>query len=143
MMSGTRVGPAGAAQPSTAGMMGAGGHGRFTSSMMGAAARGKVYVQLGDYWVASAVSSVRAGNVTFIANNVGRIPHELMVERMPMKFDAPMRPNEEAAQGMIEDMDPGTGGRMTMRLRRCTYVLFCNLPGHYVAGQHTTFKVTE
>ena len=143
MMSGTSMGSGSAAQPSTAAMMGAGGHGRFTSSMMGAAAQGKVYVQLGDYWVAPTVSSVHAGNVTFIANNVGRIPHELMVERMPMKFDAPMRPNEEAAQGMIEDMDPGKGGRMTMRLRPGTYMLFCNLPGHYVAGQHTTFKVTE
>src|SRR5919197_2943343 len=142
-MSGTSMGPGSAAKPSTAAMMGAAGHGRFTSSMMGAAAQGKVYVQLGDYWVAPAVSSVRAGKVTFIANNVGRIPHELMVERMPMKFDAPMRPNEEAAQGMIEDMDPGKGGQMTMRLRPGTYMLFCNLPRHYVAGQHTTFTVTE
>jgi uncharacterized cupredoxin-like copper-binding protein len=124
-------------------MAGAGGHGKFTSAMMGAAAHGKVYVQLGDYWAAPAVSSIRAGKVTFIANNVGRLPHELMVERMPMKFDSPMHPNEDAAQGMIEDMDPGKGGRMTMRLRPGTYMLFCNLPGHYAAGQHTTFTVTK
>jgi uncharacterized cupredoxin-like copper-binding protein len=128
----------------SSGMMGgAGGHGKFTSAMMGAAAHGKVYVQLGDYWAAPAVSSVRAGKVTFIASNVGRLPHELMVERMPMKFDSPMHPNEDAAQGMIEDMDPGEGGRMTMHLKPATYMLFCNLPGHYVAGQHTTFTVTK
>jgi uncharacterized cupredoxin-like copper-binding protein len=123
-------------------MMGAGGHGKFTPAMMSAADRGKVYVQLGDYWAAPAVSSVRAGKVTFIASNVGRVPHELMVERMPMKFDSPMHPNEDAAQGMIEDMDPGKGGRMTMNLKPGTYMLFCNLPGHYAAGQHTTFTVT-
>jgi uncharacterized cupredoxin-like copper-binding protein len=123
-------------------MMGAGGHGKFTSAMVSAAARGKVYVQLGDYWVAPTVPSVRAGKVTFIASSVGRVPHELMVERMPMKFDSPMHPNEDAAQGMIEDMDPGKGGRMTMRLKPGTYMLFCNLPGHYVAGQHSVFKVT-
>jgi uncharacterized cupredoxin-like copper-binding protein len=124
-------------------MMGAGGHGKFTSAMVSAAAHGKVYVQLGDYWAAPTVSSVRAGKVTFIASNVGRVPHELMVERMPMKFDSPMHPTEDAAQGMIDDMAPGKGGRMTMRLKPGTYMLFCNAPGHYAAGQHTIFNVTK
>jgi uncharacterized cupredoxin-like copper-binding protein len=128
---------------STGGMvMGAGGHGKFTAAMVSAADHGKVYVQLGDYWAAPAVLSVSAGKGTFIASNVGRVPHELMVERMPMKFDSPMHPNEDAAQGMIEDMDPGKGGRMTMTIKPGTYMLFCNLPGHYVAGQHTVFRVT-
>ena len=122
--------------------MGAGGHGKFTPAMVSAAAHGKVYVQLGDYWAAPTVSSVRAGKVTFVATNVGRVPHELMVERMPIKFDSPMHPNEDAAQGMIDDMGPGKSGRMTMHLKPGTYVLFCNAPGHYAAGQHTIFKVT-
>jgi uncharacterized cupredoxin-like copper-binding protein len=124
-------------------MMGAGGHGSFTSMQMAAAAHGKVYVQLGDYWAAPTVSSVRAGKVTFVARNVGRVPHELMVERMPMKFDSPMQPNEDAAQGMIDDMAVGKSGRMTMRLRPGTYMLFCNVSGHYAAGQHMTFDVTK
>jgi uncharacterized cupredoxin-like copper-binding protein len=151
MMSGTSAGAAGVGQSTgmmgsaTSGgmMMGVGGHGRFTSAMTGASAHGTIYVQLGDYWVAPTVSSVRAGKVTFVANNVGRMPHELMVERMPMKFDSPMHPNEDAAQGMIEDMDPGKSARMTMRLRPGTYMLFCNLPGHYAAGQHIVFNVTK
>jgi hypothetical protein len=105
-------------------MVGAGGHGKFTSAAAGAAAHGKVYVQLGDYWAAPTVASVRAGKVTFIATNVGRVPHELVVERMPMRFDSPMHPTENAAQGMIEDMAPGHSGRMTMRLRPGTYMLF-------------------
>jgi uncharacterized cupredoxin-like copper-binding protein len=137
--------PSGTMMGSTASgrMAGAGGHGRFSSSMMSAAAHGTVYVQLGDYWAAPAVSSVRAGRVTFMALNVGRVPHELMVERMPMKFDAPMQPNEGAAQGMIDDMGPGRGGRMTMRLRPGSYMLFCNVAGHYAAGQHMLFTVTR
>jgi uncharacterized cupredoxin-like copper-binding protein len=151
MMGSTSAGAGSAGQStgmmgSTAGsgmMMGAGGHGKFTSAMVSAAAHGKVYVQLGDYWAAPTVSSVRAGKVTFIANNVGRVPHELMVERMPMKFDSPMHPNEDAAQGMIDDMAPGKSGRMTMRLKPGTYMLFCNAPGHYAAGQHTIFNVTK
>jgi uncharacterized cupredoxin-like copper-binding protein len=123
-------------------MMGAGGHGRFTAAQVAAGAGGTVNVQLGDYWAAPAVSSVRAGNVTFIARNVGRVPHELMVERMPMKFDAPMQPDENAAQGMIDDMAPGHSGQMTMRLRPGSYMLFCNVTGHYAAGQHIPFEVT-
>lgn len=138
----TSGGMMGSAGTSSASMMtGAGGHGSFTSAQMSAAAHGKVYVQLGDYWAAPAVQSVRAGKVTFVARNVGRVPHELMVERMPMKFESPMHPNEDAAQGMIDDMDPGRSGRMTMRLKPGTYMLFCNAPGHYAAGQHIPFTV--
>jgi uncharacterized cupredoxin-like copper-binding protein len=151
MMSGTSTAAGNSGQSSgmmgstaSSGMMvGAGGHGKFTSAAMSAAAHGKIYVQLGDYWAAPTVSSVRAGKVTFIATNVGRVPHELMLERMPMKFDSPMHPNEDAAQGMIEDMDPGHRGRMTMRLGPGTYMLFRNAPGHYAAGQHMLFNVMK
>ena len=122
-------------------MMGAGGHGKFTAAQMSAAANGTVYVQLGDYWAAPTVPSVRAGKVTFVARNVGRVPHELMVERMPIKFDSPQHPNEDAAQGMIEDMESGMSGRMTMNLKPGKYMLFCNVEGHYAAGQHMVFSV--
>lgn len=124
-------------------MMGAGGQGQFSASQIAAAAKGTVHVQLGDYWVAPTVPSVRAGAVTFVAKNVGAVPHELMVERMPMKFDSPMMPDEAAAQGMVPDMDPGRSGRITMRLRPGTYTLFCNAPGHYARGQHIVFTVTK
>jgi len=134
----------GSAMGSTGAMMtGAGGRGRFTSAQMAAAKAGTVYVQLGDIWVSPTVASVPAGKVTFKANNVGRLPHELMIERMPMKFEGPMRPDENAAQGMIPDMDGGASGRMTVRLRPGTYTLFCNVQGHYAAGQHTVFNVTK
>jgi uncharacterized cupredoxin-like copper-binding protein len=43
---------------------------------------------------------------------------------------------------MIEDMAPGQTGHMTVNLKPGRYMLFCNLPGHYAAGQHTMFTVT-
>jgi len=58
-------------------------------------------------------------------------------------MDGPGRPNEEAALGMIEDMEPGESGTMTLRLTPGTYVLFCNVSGHYAAGQHMRFTVTS
>ena len=136
--------PAAMNSTATAGsMMGVGGHGKFTPAQVAAAKRGAIYVQLGDIWAAPAVASVPAGKITFHAYNVGRLTHELMIERMPMKFDAPMQPNEDAAQGMIQDMPGGGHGRMTVRLKPGRYVLFCNVEGHYAAGQHIPFTVTK
>jgi uncharacterized cupredoxin-like copper-binding protein len=119
-------------------------------TMMGSRAAGNpapagvrtVQVQLGEMWVRPQYTSVQAGKVTFVARNTGQAVHELMVERAPIKFDSPGRPTEDAAIGMIEDMEPGMSGRITLKLVAGTYDLFCNVPGHYAAGQHTRFTVT-
>jgi uncharacterized cupredoxin-like copper-binding protein len=102
-----------------------------------------VNVQLGEMWVRPQYSSVEAGKVTFAARNVGKVEHELMIERAPIAMDAPGKPNEEAAQGMIEDMEPGQSGQMTLKLKPGSYVLFCNVPGHFAAGQHVRFTMTS
>jgi uncharacterized cupredoxin-like copper-binding protein len=121
------------------------GGGMMGSRAAGAAAPAAVRtvkVKLGEMWVRPQYTRVGAGKVTFEASNSGRVAHELMVERMPLKMDGPGRPNEEAAQGMIEDMEPGASGKMTLKLTPGSYVLFCNVPGHYAAGQHARFTVT-
>ena len=102
-----------------------------------------IHVKLGEMWVKPDYTSVDAGKVTFAATNTGQVEHELMIERMPLKMDGPGRPNEEAAQGMIEDMAPGDSGKMTVTLAPGSYVLFCNVTGHYAAGQHIRFNVTS
>jgi uncharacterized cupredoxin-like copper-binding protein len=132
---GTRAGNAGTAMPGRTMM------GNRTAGTAAAGAR-TVDVQLGEMYVRPNKTSISAGKVTFVAHNQGRVTHELMIERVPLKMDGPGRPNEKAAMGMIEDMSSGSSGRMTVRLSPGTYVLFCNVPGHYAAGQHTTFTVT-
>ena len=102
-----------------------------------------INVQLGEMFVRPSASSISAGRVTFVARNTGQLTHELMVERMPIKMDGPGKPTESAAQAMIKDMMPGGSGRTTVKLTPGTYMLFCNVPGHYAAGQHTTFTVTR
>ena len=119
--------------------MGGGMAGRRAAA---AGAATQVTAQLGDYYVHPSRTSVPAGQVTFVARNVGQLPHELMIERMPIKMDGPMQPNEDAAQGMIQDMGPGESGKMTLNLKPGMYMLFCNVGGHYAAGQHTPFRVT-
>ena len=117
--------------------------GRQTSSPNAAPAGvHRIDVKLGEMWVRPQYSSVSAGKITFVAHNTGQVEHELMVERSPLKMDAPGQPTEEAAQGMIEDMGPGESGKMTVKLGPGSYVLFCNVTGHYAAGQHTPFTVT-
>ncbi len=128
-----------------------GGSAMSGGGMMGGNASGNpapagvraIHVKLGEMWVRPDYTSVKAGKVTFAATNSGKLEHELMIERTPLKMDGPGRPNEEAAQGMIEDMEPGESGTMTLRLTPGTYVLFCNVSGHYAAGQHMRFTVTS
>ena len=121
--------------------MGAVGSGGAVAQPSGGA-MAQVSADLGDYWVRPDVQSVPAGKVTFTATNVGAVPHELMVERAPIKMMGPQSPVEDAALGMIEDMAPGESGRMTVTLKPGMYMLFCNVPGHYALGQQTMLKVT-
>jgi uncharacterized cupredoxin-like copper-binding protein len=39
-------------------------------------------------------------------------------------------------------MGAGKSGHMTLDLKPGTYMLFCNVPGHYAMGQQTMVKVT-
>jgi uncharacterized cupredoxin-like copper-binding protein len=133
----------GAANPThTSGMAGA-MMGSRTIVGSGAASARTVNVTLGEMFVRPSRSTITAGKVTFAAKNVGMLEHELMIERAPIKMDGPGRPNEEAAMGMIDDMGHLGTGKMTLKLTPGTYVLFCNVSGHYAAGQHTTFTVTK
>jgi len=131
--------PASTASRSPGTATGAGG-------MMGtgrAASARTINVQLGEMFVRPSSTSISAGKVTFVARNTGQVPHELMVERVPIKMDGPGKPTESAAMGMIDDMLPGHTGKMAVKLSPGTYELFCNVTGHYAAGQHTVFTVTQ
>jgi uncharacterized cupredoxin-like copper-binding protein len=144
MRSGGSAGNGGAAattnMPGAAsGMMGK----RTTAGTAGGLGARTVSVTLGEMYVRPSRSTISAGKVTFVAKNVGMLEHELMIERAPIKMDGPGRPNEDAAMGMIEDMGHLGTGKMTLKLTPGTYELFCNVSGHYSAGQHTLFTVTK
>jgi uncharacterized cupredoxin-like copper-binding protein len=140
--SGTMMRSTGAASGAAAGMMnGSAANANASAPVVNGAH--VITAQLGEMWVRPSATSVPAGKVTFRATNVGNLTHELMVERMPIRFDSPMHPTESAALGMIDDMDPGKSGQMTVTLKPGQYMLFCNVPGHYAAGQHTILTVTQ
>ena len=101
--------------------------------------------------VTTDLPSIKAGDVTFEVTNTSRdMIHEMIV--MPMastEKEVPynkeeMRIDEDAAGaiGEVSELDPGASGKLTLRLKPGTYMLVCNLPGHYVLGMWTHFEVT-
>ena len=51
--------------------------------------------------------------------------------------------NEDAAGhlGEVSELDPGKSGSLSMKLDPGTYMLLCNVAGHYMAGMWTTITV--
>ena len=94
---------------------------------------------------------VHAGPVLFkVMNHSPNSVHEFLVlrtdldpEAFPME-DSGIRVDESKVSGIKElgDLDPGKSGQMPMTLSPGRYVLFCNQPGHFMAGMFATLTVT-
>lgn len=100
--------------------------------------------------VTAVPNSVKAGEVSFVAtNNSTDYVHEmLLIKIKDPKAQLPYVPadfrvDEEAAghMGEVSELDPGKSGTLTLTLDPGTYMLFCNIPGHYMAGMWTTVTV--
>jgi len=104
-----------------------------------------VKVTLNEWKVIPSVARVPAGKVTFVVRNKGHIEHEFVViktnkapKALPMKGS---QASEAGGKGEIEEFGPGLTKRLTLKLKAGNYVLICNLPGHYKAGQYAAFRV--
>ena len=106
----------------------------------------------GGMSIAESPATVHAGPTTFtVANASDGMAHEFLIA--PLKgdvADVPMtsetgRVNEDKLTDVKElgDLEPGKSGSMTVDLKPGKYLLFCNLPGHYMAGMHTVLTVTD
>lgn len=123
------------------GMMGQ-GFGQGPGGMMGA---GMMSIRLDK-------STVKAGQVTFDVKNWSRsLVHEMLVIAVD-SADAPL-PYDYNKQQVIEDqvkslgetseMQPNASKELSLQLTPGTYLLICNVPGHYGAGMQTVLTVTE
>lgn len=112
-----------------------------TKSSTPVIAAGKVDVKLGEMFVRPAAQVVRAGKVTFTVANTGKLGHEMIVERTPVTVDPNGQANEGHKSGEVPELQPGKSGKVTLNLKPGTYQLFCNVPGHYGAGQRTNITV--
>lgn len=104
-----------------------------------------VTVRLKEFKVLPATTAVRAGKVTFVVRNVGKIAHEFVVLRTkiaPGKLPlVGAKAKEVGRVGKIPPFGPGRTRRLTLVLKAGRYILLCNVPGHYKAGQFIGFRV--
>ena len=117
------------------------------SAVRSAATATTVNVQLKEFNIIPKPTKTKAGKVTFVVKNVGKIEHEFVVIRTnlaPGKL--PVSGNEaseKGAVGEVPDLAPGESGKVTFKnLKPGKYVLICNIAGHYKAGQYIRFQVT-
>jgi len=91
-----------------------------------------------------------AGVVTFSVTNTSKDTiHEMVLALIatpgtPLIYDSNLeKVNEDAGQhlGEVAELEPGAAGKLSLTLKPGTYILYCNIPGHYVAGMWTLFTV--
>ena len=101
-------------------------------------------------WVVEVdATTAAAGDVTFTMTNEGTIGHEFLIVKtdiavggIPLDGDHFAEPTDGIEViNEIGEFAKGTTESLTVNLTPGTYQLVCNLPDHYEAGMHISFKV--
>ena len=112
-----------------------GGAGTDTNSQL-------IGVTLGEFSVKTDTAEVPAGKVTFAVRNDGTAKHELVVlesNDANLAVDSQTGKAAEDTNGVkhigeIDGLDSGKTKALTLDLPAGTYLLICNIPGHYHLG---------
>lgn len=104
-----------------------------------------------DFAIQAPVPSAKAGLIDFTVANAGPAAHEFLVfradqapDQLPLGADGRVDESNSAITKVFDSGDninPGSSRTFHAALVPGTYVLVCNLPGHYKAGMHTRFTV--
>lgn len=90
-------------------------------------------------------TSAKPGQVTFVVKNAGKLDHEFVVLKTnlaPAKLPSKgTKAAEPGRVGKIPKFKPGVTKRLALNLKAGKYVLICNVPTHYRAGQRAGFRV--
>ncbi len=115
--------------------MGYGMHGDMSKATMG---------------IAVSADKAKAGEVAFQVTNASKDTiHEMIVARLddPSKTLPYIKGEERVDEdnmgdlGEVSELDPGARGTLAITMKPGTYLLYCNVPGHFVAGMWTVFTV--
>jgi len=119
-----------------------------STSSAGGTDTGGVSATEKDFSIELGSSSAPAGSVTFDISNEGPSAHEFVIIKTDLAPDAlPTKDGaveEDKVDGVDEqeDIAPSTTATLTTDLEAGSYVIICNVPGHYEAGMHTAFTVS-
>ena len=95
-------------------------------------------------------ATVPAGTVNFQVTNASKdIVHEMILSPLPANGStlpyvaSDYKVNEDAAVhlGEVSELDPGKTGALTVDLSPGKYILFCNIPAHFMNGMWTVITV--
>jgi uncharacterized cupredoxin-like copper-binding protein len=105
-----------------------------------------------DFSIALDRSTVDHGDITFDIHNDGPSTHEFVVFKTDLADDnLPVNSDEgivdEEGEGLAsvdeqEDIENGADAELAVTLDAGSYVVICNLAGHYEQGMHATLTVT-
>ncbi len=108
-----------------------------------------VNVSLTEFVVGPSTDTASVGTLTFNITSDGAIFHNLRVIATDLAPDA--LPTDDATLSVDEeqldvvastdDLDPDEQETLTVELAAGSYVLICNIPGHYESGMTTAFSV--
>lgn len=92
--------------------------------------------------------SAGAGDITFSIDNEGPSVHEFLVVRsdedpasLPINAEGIV---DEALLDVVDEIpeyDPDTTEELTVTLEAGSYIIMCNIAGHYGGGMHVGFTV--
>ena len=87
----------------------------------------KVQVSEAEFKITTDLTSFKAGQITFVAKNDGKIPHDLAVKETGDK---------------TKEIPPGGTAELKVNLKPGKYELYCTIPGHEAAGMKLTITVS-
>ena len=94
-----------------------------------------------EYSLKAGPVSAKAGEVALVVRNRGKITHEFILLRTPIKAGKlkprPEEPSKVVEPGFLlelEDVEPGDRVTIVMPMKKGHYVLLCNIEGHYGNG---------
>ena len=93
---------------------------------------GTVNVKLGEMFVRPNVTQGAAGKITFHVQNTGKLVHEMIVGKPPIKGPlATGKMSEATSVGEVAELKPGTAGSVKLSLKPGNYILYCNVAGPF------------